>query len=226
MPNQPIILLHGALGHALQLQPLRNALTEVGCEVHIVEFTGHGKTAPSACFGIETFAQELKTYIAENKLNNCHVFGYSMGGYVALWMAANHPGPIAKITTLATKYAWNPEQAKREAAMLDADAIMAKVPAFAESLQLAHGQRWRDLLTETRAMMLGLGDNPMLDPTVLSEVKITVEVLVGDLDRMVSQTESQELASALPNAQFGVLSGVKHPIEQVPVSILVEALLH
>lgn len=226
MTDQPIVLVHGALGHAGQMLELKNTLLTFGHQVHVVELSGHGKTPQKEAFGIEAFAYQLQGYLQQNKLNQCHIFGYSMGGYVALWLAIQKPGILSKITTLATKYDWNPEQAHREAAMLDPDTLLQKAPAYAENLQMAHGDAWRDLLGDTAKMMLELGENPLLGPAVLAEVKIEVNVLVGDLDRMVTQEESQTLAAALPNGRLRVLSGVKHPLEQVPVNVIVEALLH
>jgi hypothetical protein len=44
--------------------------------------------------------------------------------------------------------------------------------------------------------------------------------MVGELDNMVSQEESQMAAKHLPNGQFVSLPNVKHPFEQVDLAQL------
>lgn len=129
-----LLLLHGALRAKDQLQPLAEAL-QVNFEVHHLNFSGHGGKPFSEAFTIQQFAEEVLEYISSHQLKNVYVFGYSMGGYVALFLANRYPQTFEKIFTLATKFKWSPELALQEIKMLDPKIIEERIPAFAKTLQ-------------------------------------------------------------------------------------------
>jgi pimeloyl-ACP methyl ester carboxylesterase len=159
---QTIILLHGAIGAKDQLEPLAIELKQQGYNVFTLSFSGHGQTPFQTHFGIEQFALELEQFIKENNLQQPTVFGYSMGGYVALYLAQQQPTLLGNIITLGTKFEWSPEISAKETKMLDSKTIIEKVPKFAEALQKRHGQDWELLLQKTAEMMLSLGNKNAL----------------------------------------------------------------
>lgn len=175
---------------------------------------------------MELLAEETLAYIKENKLENLYVFGYSMGGYVAMYLSSLHPGLIRKIVTLGTKYNWSPEIAAKEIKMLRPEIIEEKIPAFATALSKRHGQHeWKNLLQVTAAMLLQLGNKPLLDNSQLQKISSQVLLLIGDKDNMVSLEEATSTAQQLKNGTALVLSDTPHPIEQVNINILAEKIL-
>ena len=216
-----VILLHGALGAQEQMKSLANTLEAKGFRVFAFNFSGHGGTpVREAGFDIKTFAQELQDFIEQYKLDRPSIFGYSMGGYVALYLAAQHPDLIGKIATLATKYNWNPESSLKESKQLDAATILEKVPKYAVALKTRHADNWEMLLQETARIMLDLGTNPLLDHDVVQSINIPVLVGMGDRDTMVSFDETQQLYRSLPQGQLYLLPATKHPIETVETELL------
>jgi pimeloyl-ACP methyl ester carboxylesterase len=214
---RPIVLLHGALGSAAQLGPIADELRALG-PVHVLEFPGHGETALGATeFSIEGFAQFVGASLAARGLDRPRVFGYSMGGYVALALEAARPGTCGSIVTLGTKYAWTAVSAAREAAQLDADAIRATLPRFAAALEARHriAGGWETLLVRTAALLHGLGSGAALDAGRLAAVRCPVCCAVGDRDSTVTVEETQALALAV-RGNTEVLAGVQHPIERLP----------
>ena len=84
-----VVLLHGALGSAAQLAPLKDILPP-SLTPHIVEFEGHGDSEPSdRPFRTQHFAENVLAYMSSTEVERAVLFGYSMGGYVALWLAMN-----------------------------------------------------------------------------------------------------------------------------------------
>lgn len=222
----PVILLHGALGAMDQMESLANTLEANGFQVFAFNFSGHGgEPFNEAGFGIATFAQELWDFIAQNKLERPYIFGYSMGGYVALHLAVQHPDLIGKIATLATKYDWNPESSLKESKQLDAATILEKVPKYAASLKSRHLNNWELLLQKTAQMMLDLGANPLLNHDVVQSINIPVLVGMGDRDAMVSLDETLQLYRSLPQGQLYFLPATKHPIETVDAELLAAILI-
>lgn len=219
-----IILLHGAIGAKDQLEPLAKALSDLGYKTYSFSFSGHGQIPFEDDFGIEQFANELKMFIQKNNLVQPSIFGYSMGGYVALYLASQDPNLTGTIITLGTKFEWSPEIAAREIKMLDATTIKEKVPKFAAALQTRHGNDWELLLKRTADMMIGLGNNNLLNLQTFSKVKSKVSIGLADGDTMVSVAETDNAASKIVGASRYTLESAKHPIETANASELARIL--
>jgi pimeloyl-ACP methyl ester carboxylesterase len=150
----------------------------------------------------------------QTKPDKINIFGYSMGGYVALYLAAHHPEAVDRIITLGTKYQWSPEIAAKETAMLNPVAIETKVPKFAAQLSQRHSPAdWKIVLEKTASMLLEMGSRPPLQIADFSQIKNEVLLLLGDKDKMVTLQETAEVFRQLPNAQLGVLPNTSHPVE-------------
>lgn len=211
-----ILLLHGALGAASVMEPLAERLYSVGFDAQLLNFSGHGGSPFAEDFGIEQFTTEVLGFLDKNGIEKVDIFGYSMGGYVALYLASLHPERVGRIVTLATKFDWTPEGAEREVRMLDPEKIEAKVPAFAAQLRERHAPNdWKELLRKTAGMMLELGQRPLLSTDVLSKIKQPTLVCLGDSDQMVSQEETKHAAAALPHGHLQILEQTPHPFEKV-----------
>ncbi len=215
-----IILLHGALGAADQLELLAAALQQKQLTTHCLNFTGHGQVPFDASFGIERFAVELENYILSKQLSKPAVFGYSMGGYVALYLACQRPELLGPVATLGSKFAWSPEMAAKEVKMLDAATILEKVPKYAAALRARHGANWEVLLQRTADMMLGLGRQPLLDEGNFSSIENRVLLGLADRDAMVSVDETLAVYHSLKHGNLYMLPATKHPIETVNVALL------
>ncbi len=203
------------------MTPLSERLRHNGFAPQTLNFPGHGGAPFSEGFGIEQFAKEVLRFMDEKGLEKVDIFGYSMGGYVALHLASQHPERVGRIITLATKFDWTPEGAEREAKMLDPEKIEAKVPAFAAQLRERHAPNdWKLLLRKTADMMLELGQRPLLTPTVLSKIINPCHICLGDGDQMVSLAETTQAAETLPNGQLHVLEQTPHPFEKVDLDAL------
>lgn len=211
-----IILLHGALGSSAQLDALKENLSDIYV-VQTFNFHGHGgESLNDRDFSIELFAEQLEGFILGRQLKPAHIFGYSMGGYVALYLASQKPGLIASVFTYATKFNWSPESASREINQLDPEVILEKVPAFAAQLKERHAPGdWVVLLKQTQKMMESLGENPPLNPIALKNIRIPVCIAAGDADKMVSVEESAKVVECMPDARLLVLEKFIHAIEKV-----------
>lgn len=212
-----VLFLHGALGAKTQFLPLVDRLKDFQC--HTMDFEGHGaQTLVSNNFRIENFAEQCAVAIQSIAHEPMRIVGYSMGGYVALWLAIHKPELVHSIITLGTKFAWSSATSEKEVAMLDPDMISQKVPAYADELKRRHvASGWENVLVNTADMMLDLGRSPRLNPDTLSQVKCPVRLGVGDRDAMVSITETMDVYKQIPSAELYVLPRTKHPLEQVPL---------
>ena len=221
---QTIILLHGAIGAKDQLEPLAAELKQQGYNVFTLSFSGHGQTSFATSFGIEQFALELEQFIETNHLDKPSVFGYSMSGYVALYLAHQQPTLLGNIITLGTKFEWSPAIAQKEVKMLDSKTIIEKVPKFAEALQKRHGQDWELLLQKTAEMVLSLGNKNALTLNDFATIENKVLIGLADKDNMVSLEETTAVYKQLKNGAMYMFSNTKHPIESVNVKLLLQVI--
>jgi pimeloyl-ACP methyl ester carboxylesterase len=211
-----LLLLHGALGSEATLFPLKEQLQPY-YHTYTLNFSGHGgKAIPASPFRMELFAQDILHLLEEQQLESTYIFGYSMGGYAALYFALQHPERVKGIITLATKFSWSPETALKEIKHLNPEKIQEKVPRFAQTLAGRHApQDWKQVMHKTAEMMQHLGTQPLLTAETLAEVPIPVQVSVGDRDNMVSIEETTWAYRQLLQARLLVLPDTRHPLETV-----------
>jgi esterase/lipase len=217
---QHLLLLHGAIGAKEQLTPLAEKLKS-SYIVHTLNFSGHGGESMPAHFSIEIFANDVLNYLDKNNINTISIFGYSMGGYVAMFLAKNHPTRINKIMTLATKFHWTEEIAEKEIKMLNHEKIQEKLPSFAKTLEERNMPNdWKLALTATANMMIALGNNNTLHLSDYETIEHQALISIGDKDTMVTLEETVAVYRQLKNADFIVLPNTQHPIEKVEVERL------
>ncbi len=216
-----LLLLHGALGSADQFKPLYELLKD-DYKVHSLNFSGHGGMSfPDQGFSIPLFGLEVLDYMEQHRIEKASFFGYSMGGYVAMYLAKKLSGRVESVITLATKFHWDKEIAARESTMLDAAIIEQKLPAFAAQLKERHTpDNWKTLLDRTKELLEGLGKKNELTEKDYQTIETPVLLLLGDRDKMVTLEETLNVYKSLPNAQFGILPGTAHAFEGVDTGLL------
>ena len=222
-----LVLLHGALGASSQFASLADALRSRH-RVHLLDFEGHASSPfRGRPFRISLFTENVLGLLDAKGIEQACLFGHSMGGYVALVLALEHPDRVARVATLGTKFRWDTNNSSREAARLDAATIRARVPRFADALEARHAAAggWEAVLERTADFLRDLGGRPILTDETLGMIEVPVRVIVGDRDNTVGVEESTEVAHALQAGSVAVLPNVPHPIEQVPLDALLPVLL-
>jgi pimeloyl-ACP methyl ester carboxylesterase len=217
---QHLVILHGAIGSSAQLSTLAQSLSS-SFHIHSPSFPGHGGAKMPEAFSIELFAESVKGYCEEKQLSKVSVFGYSMGGYVAMYLAKKYPSLVHCIATLATKFHWDEAIAAKEIKMLQPDVIRQKLPGFAATLEQRHAPlNWEEVLFKTAGMLTALGKHNVLAVSDYASINQPSLIMLGDRDKMVSLEETVAVYKALPNAQLSILPGTPHPIESVNVEHL------
>jgi pimeloyl-ACP methyl ester carboxylesterase len=215
----PLLLLHGAIGSANHFNPLIKYLPSF--DLHAINFYGHGGEPGNKPFSIEEFAEQVALFISDKNMTAVNIFGYSMGGYVAMYMARHLNIKIEKIITLGTKFQWNEAIAEKECKMLQPEIIEQKIPAFAQSLSELHGQtKWKSVLHKTAEMLRQMGKQNPLQTEDYSSINIPSLIMLGDRDKMVTREETIATFQFLPNAQLAILPATSHPLEQADSSLL------
>jgi len=210
-----VLFLHGALGTKKQFESIFPFLNP-HFKIYSFNFDGHGGNNSTQDFSIQLFTENTFRFLDENNLDSVYIFGYSMGGYVALNLALLHPEKVESIVTLGTKFKWDLDSATKEVKMLNPEKIEEKVLHFANKLKNDHAPSdWKILMRKTADMMMGMGKGKKLHDEYLNKISHKVTIGIGDKDHMVSIEESESAAQILPNGKIKILPNFPHPIEKV-----------
>ncbi|MGD8427480.1 MAG: alpha/beta hydrolase [Balneolaceae bacterium] len=220
-----LLLLHGALGDKTQFEALVPKLNN-HFDVYRLDFEGHGEaTSTNSPFRIEYFIENVLGFLEEHNINKINIFGYSMGGYVALGLAKQEPKVIQKVATLGTILEWNNDTAKRECRYLHPAKIKEKVPHFAEQLNQLHIYGWERVVERTRDMLQYLGNHPTVKREDWPKFKLPIRFHIGDQDTTASLNNTIEIYKKINEGELCVLPATSHPFEEVNTGILAASLL-
>ena len=102
--GQPLVVLHGAYMTIGTMGEVVPGLAEAR-RVIAVELQGHGRTADvDRPLTYEQMADDVAALIGHLGIEQADVFGYSMGGGVALQVAVRHPEVVRKLVVASASY--------------------------------------------------------------------------------------------------------------------------
>jgi pimeloyl-ACP methyl ester carboxylesterase len=97
----PLVLVHGGVGGITMFGPNLPALA-AGRRVIAVELQGHGHTADiDRPLRFELMADDIAALLAQLKIAQADVMGYSLGGGVALQVAIRHPQLVRRLVVVS-----------------------------------------------------------------------------------------------------------------------------
>jgi pimeloyl-ACP methyl ester carboxylesterase len=127
--GRPLVLLHGGLGSTSMFGDNLKALAK-HYKVIAVDLQGHGRTADiDRPLSVELMADDVAALIQHLKLGRADVFGYSLGGGVALQVGARHPALVNKLVIVSAVFrrnAYYPEILAQQAQVNQGAAEMMK----------------------------------------------------------------------------------------------------
>src|SRR5215216_6097286 len=102
--GHPLVVLHGAYMTIETMGEIVPSLAETR-QVIAVELQAHGHTADiDRPLSYEQMADDVTALLAEISIEKADVFGYSMGGGVALQVAVRHPEVVRKLVVASASY--------------------------------------------------------------------------------------------------------------------------
>jgi 2-succinyl-6-hydroxy-2,4-cyclohexadiene-1-carboxylate synthase len=95
--NPAVLMLHGFLGESSDWMEIADGLC---ADYHCLcpDLPGHGRTqAAGSVFTMAYAAESLLSHLDALKITRCNMVGYSMGGRLAMYLAAHHPQRFQRI---------------------------------------------------------------------------------------------------------------------------------
>ena len=203
--GRPLVLLHGAFGWATVFPTLAKAR-----QVIAVELQGHGHTADiDRPLTYEQMADDTAALLKQLRIEQADIFGYSMGGNVALAVAIRHPELVRKVAINGSHYgkiegAYNPETLE-QFRNLPPD-FAPKVLKDPYDKFAPDPKQWPALVAKVKKMGLefkGFAREEM------KSIKANVLVTLSDRDG-VRPEHAVEMFRLIPQAQLAVFPGADH----------------
>lgn len=97
-----IVFLHGTSGHLEAFCRNIEAHVEAGFRCHAIDMLGHGYTGkPDYRYEIPRYVEHLVGYLDALGIERPHLAGESLGGWVAGWLASDHPERVRTLQLIA-----------------------------------------------------------------------------------------------------------------------------
>lgn len=223
--SAPLTLLHGWGLHGGIWDALRVALPEQ--QMHTPDLPGYCGTPTTAPYTADALADAIAPTLPDAGL----LLGWSMGGMVALALAARHPGKVKALVLVATTPAYvnragwdkglTPELLAGFAEGVQSD-YRATLLRFL-SLQARGGDAAREVIGRLRDLVFARGEpggSTLADGLALlrtvdlreqvKRVQAPTLVLHGGYDGLCLPAAAEWLASALPNARLALQAKAAH----------------
>ena len=226
--DRPVLLLHGTLSTAAQLDRLARALAAPGdITVHAIDRRGSGSSRLSdpRPLDIAVHVADLVAYLDARKIDRASIVGVSFGGVVALETAARRPGRVDAVVAYEPPYgaladpetlAWFRRLAADTAS---AHALRGRGAAAQTFLRAVAGDAaWDRLPDRARSFLEHEGDGALadagltgLDPDGLGAIDARVTVVTGAESDAFYAPLADALAARVPGARREALPGMTHP---------------
>lgn len=225
-PTRPVLLLvHGAgMDHSAWAQQSR-ALAHSGFAVLAPDLPGHGRSGGEPLTTVPLIAQWLAALLDGLGVGRAIVAGHSLGGLVALHLAAHYPERVNRLFLLAAAAALPVHPDLLAAARDDLPKAAAMIVGwgFAHTLApspvpgVSPSESGRALLLRSRpgSLHAGLAACAGYEDGVQAEalVRAPVTLIHGTLDRMAPLKAGRVLAQSLPQGKLVEIPGAGHMVQ-------------
>jgi len=207
--GRPLVLLHGAFGTAEAWAGVLPTLAKTR-QVIILEQQGHGHTADrDAPLTYEQMADDTAALLKQLNAKGADIFGYSVGGIVALGVAIRHPEVVGRLAVLGAnagrlKDVFEPESyAQFQSIPADFAPDVLKQPYDRVAPDKT---RWPVLVRKIKE--LGRDFEGYSTQEVRS-IKAPTLIMLGDREG-VRPEHAVEMFRMIPNAQLAILPASDH----------------
>jgi pimeloyl-ACP methyl ester carboxylesterase len=214
----PLVFVHGLGAEALNWVP---AMLDLRGQFHVyaIDLLGHGDSVrPDIAYSIEQQSEMLQQFLTTQNIKSADVVGVSMGGWIALKLAIDHPDMINRLVVAdaaGLKFQTNitvknflpatPEEFSAFMTMLTPRHYSVPYPLRRDFLHRVAEHAW----ITRRIFSSFLTYQDVLDGK-LQGVKAPVLVIWGKEEKLIPLSVGEEMNQQLPNSSLLVCSDSGH----------------
>ena len=211
--GEPVLLLHGGLGHMGVFAGLRKQLVNMGRQAVLIDTRGMGRSS----LGSETLSygvQEQDAYAVMDALaiRACPVVGFSDGGIVGYRMAASPTSRVNRLVTIGSRWSAENGRAMWEAfdswdrAFFEASDFRFLVDDYD---RLSPDGDFDRMMKQAAAMWKDSGPDGHPEAAIDS-IAVPVLIAVGDSDPFLSVNDAADAKRRIAGASLLVLPNAGH----------------
>ena len=242
--RRPIVFVHGLLWNHTQWEhQVTHLRTDHRCVAYDHRGQGESEVPSAPLVDLETLYFDLAGLIEGLEIGPCHVVGNSMGGAVAIRLAARRPDLVESLTLVGTTpEAESPERRTRYRRMNLVARFLGPRPiagrlmsmmfseAFLQAPERAEERdHWRDVLLQNDRSIHRAVRGYLYRPAVTSElhhIEAPTRVVHATDDAIVEMSNARTLAAEIPDAEFRPVSESGHMLAMERFDELNELLDH
>jgi pimeloyl-ACP methyl ester carboxylesterase len=203
--GEPVLLIHGGLGHADVWGFQVPALAE-DHQVIVADSRGHGRSTRSEQpFGYELMADDYLALLDHLGIDQVALVGWSDGGIIGLDIAIRHPERLTGLYAFAANYV---PEGVRETFGDDPvfGAYIERVSADYPRLSPAPDEF--DAFVEQISQMWAT--QPHYTKQQLQAIPVRTVIFDGDHDEAIKLEHTEEMAELIPNARLEIMKDTSH----------------
>jgi pimeloyl-ACP methyl ester carboxylesterase len=220
--GQLLILIHGAVGCAAEIEPLAAALRHYG-EVTTPNLIGHGGRPIPEHLSIEAMARDVVDQCDQAGVGPAFVVGYSLGATLALYLARHYPQRFLGVCALAPKIVFDARTISHWTHLADPDRLRRNGRSLIHEKNHAP-QDWVEVTRVNSELFRALGEHPPLEDADLAAITVPVMIVSGDRDPLVPWEEAKAIAKAIPASHLAMFYGGAHPMGAIPLHQIARAI--
>jgi pimeloyl-ACP methyl ester carboxylesterase len=213
----PLVMVHGVASSAADAALLYRALSRTH-RIYALDLLGYGRSARprDASYSVPMQADVVRGFMDAIALRDADMLGISMGGWIALKFAADHPQRVRRLVLVSSAGLEFPTTLhERSFSSETLDELRASIalqtdrhlPAFIlrDLLRRSKGRGW----VTRRSMASMLARRDTLDGR-LQRVRMPVLLVWGTRDRIVPISVAAAMQREMPHARLVRLEGCGH----------------
>jgi len=203
--GEPVLLIHGGLGHADVWGFQVPALAE-SHKVIVADSRGHGRsTRSNQPFGYALMADDYLALLDRLGINQVALVGWSDGGIIGLDLAIRHPERLSRLFAFAANY--TPEGVKPSVA--DDPTFNAYIARAGEDYA-----RLSPTPDEFDAFVAQISEmwatEPKFTKEQLKAITVPTVIFDGDHDEAIEPAHTAEMAELIPGAELIIMKDASH----------------
>jgi pimeloyl-ACP methyl ester carboxylesterase len=212
--GEALLLISGQSLDRTMWDRLRPAL-EAEFQVVVYDQRGTGASdKPHTPYSSRGFAADAVAVLDAAGIARAHVYGFSMGGRVAQWVAIDQPDRVGALVLGATTAGGSrglPKPADIDTALLHGPKSAIAAAFYSESYLAAHPDAFAPPPIPPHARRLHFAASEGHDSWAdLPKITAPTLILHGTADRMSPPGNAAILASRIPGAQIALIDGARH----------------